>query len=140
MKKALLILVCLGLGLVPATALARDTVPKVATIMDGATAIAASQDYSGTTTTFYVSGVEGFFAIQASATGNGTAKVEYYTSIDGVTFAEPAGATDIIAALTSASGTVTVQFFPDYCERLRIVVTETGGVSTITPTIRMIYR
>jgi len=139
MKKALLILVCLGLGLVPCVALAGSSVSLV-TIMDGSTAIAASDDYSGTATTFSVAGREGFFAIQASASGSGTAKVEYYTSLDGTTFAEPAGAVDIIAALTSASGTVTVQFFPDFCEKIKIVVTETGGASSITPTIRMIYR
>lgn len=139
MKKMLLVLVCLGLGLVPTTALARSVTSV--TIMDGATAISASDDYSSATlTTFTVGDREGFFAIQAVTTGNGTGKIEFYTSIDGVTFKEPTGGGDIITGLTTAGGAKYAEFSPDYCEKIRIVVTETGGANSITPTIKMIYR
>ncbi len=140
MKKALLILVCLGLGFVPAMALAGST-PRVATIMDGATALSASQEYSGTTTTFTVSDREGFFAVQASAVGTGVVKIEFYTKADGAaTFAEPSSGGDIITGLTGSSGTVTTQFSPDYCNELCIVITETGGAASVTPTVKMIYK
>ncbi len=136
----LLLVMVLGLGLIPGLALADNYGSTRATVMAGATAISAGDDYSGTTTTYEVANRQGYFSVQASATGSGTAKIEYYISLDGTNFAEPSGVTDIITALTSASGTVTASFAPPICTKLRIVVTETGGVSTITPTVYLMYR
>lgn len=137
--KKLILAVLLALCLAVPCRASDITIQRV-TVMDGSTAVAAGDDYSGTTTTYTVGNREGFFSIQASATGSGAAKIEYYVSMDGTNFAEPSGASDIITGLTSSSGTVTAAFDPPLCESLRIVVTETGGASSITPTIYLMYR
>ncbi|RJQ38308.1 MAG: hypothetical protein C4555_05085 [Dehalococcoidia bacterium] len=117
---------------------------KVQTIAAGATAVAAGHAYSPVDVSFG-GAVEGYFALQGTIAGSGTAKIEYWTSLDGTTFREPTGATDIISGFTKTSGPASdgkfyVQFFPDFAQYLRIVITETGGVSTITPTVKLLYK
>lgn len=110
----------------------------------GTTAVAAGHAYSPVDVAFG-GAVEGYFALQGTIAGDGTAKIEYWTSLDGTTFREPTGATDIISGFTKTSGPASdgkfyVQFFPDFAQYLRIVITETGGVSTITPTVKLLYK
>ncbi len=117
---------------------------KMATMMDGGTAVAAGHAYSPT----YVSldfQKDGYFAVQGRIQGSGTAKVEYWVSADGTTYREPQNGSDIVSGFTATSGPLSdgrfyAQFSPDFCQFLMIVVTETGGVSTITPTIYLLYK
>jgi hypothetical protein len=137
----ILMLMVLGLGLIPGPALAASsTVPTTVKIMGGATAVSASRSYSATATTFDVENSQGYFSVQASATGSGTAKIEYLVSLDGTNFAEPSGASDILTGLTGASGVLTASFQPPICKKIKIAVTETGGSSSITPTVYFMYR
>ena len=138
MKKVLFL--SMAIILLASTSWAGDNPPSRVVVMSGSTAISAGADYSGTSTTFTVGDRQGYFTIQASATGSGTAKIEYYVSVDGTNYAAPQGSSAVITGLTSSSGIVNAQFFPDFCEKIRIVVTETGGVSTITPTIYLLYK
>jgi hypothetical protein len=138
MKKLILaLLFCLIAS--PAMALDITSV----TIADGLTAVAAGHSYSPVSVN--CSTLEGYFALQGRIAGDGTAKIEYWTSSDGTTYREPTGATDIISGFTKTSGPASdgrffIQFAPDFCKYLKIVITETGGVSTITPTITLIKR
>lgn len=110
----------------------------------GTTAVAAGHAYSPLDIPVY-GAANGYFALQGTITGDGTCKIEYWTSLDNVTYREPTGATDIISSFTKTSGPNSdgkfyIQFFPDFCKHLRIVVTETGGVSTVTPNISMVWK
>ena len=123
------------------SALAGDT--NAVTIADGETAVAAGHSYSPVT--INTEGLEGFFALQGQIEGGGAARIEYQTSADGAAFTEPQGARDIIEGFTATSGPASdgrfyVQFEPDFCRYLRIVITETGGVSSITPTVTLLKR
>jgi len=138
MKKLVIALAFLFLA-TPAMALDIGSV----TIASGLTAVSAGHAYSPVS--INVSGLEGYFALRGLIAGDGTAKVEFWTSADGVTYREPQGATDIVSGFTKTSGPASdgeffKQFNPDFCKYLKIVITETGGVSTITPTITLIKR
>ena len=139
MKKLFVLLMVLGLGL-PGLALADDYGATLVTVMGGSTAISASHCYSSTSTIYNVGNRQGYFSVQASATGNGTASINYQISLDGTNFATPATTSAAITGLTSSSGTVTAYFAPPLCQKIKVIVTETGGSNTITPTIYLMYR
>ena len=82
---------------------------------------------------------DGFFSLQFTVTGDGTAKVEYELSNDRVTWSEPEGAPDIATALTKTSGPASdgkgiVGFSSETSPSMKIKVTETGGADSITVT------
>lgn len=125
-----------------------ETIP----IMDGATAIAASGTYSGTVDDgadawIDVRNREGFFTLEVEdVTGTGTFKAEYQIrSEDATTGPEPNGASDILTGVTATSGpagdgNISVQFATHLGAYIRIVLTETGGAASVTPTINLILR
>jgi len=86
--------------------------------------------------------VEGYFSIQGTVTGDGTAKIEYELSNDGITYVEPESATDIITGLTKTSGPGSdgkffEEFNPELALYLRLKVTETGGANSVTLALTM---
>ncbi len=125
------------LFILPAHAMSGQHLKKVI-VLDGTTSIAASG--SSTSDTYMVGMSEGFFAIQVSTAGAGVLKVEYLASMDNANFQEPSGATDIITDINAGSGTVYISFSPDFCEYMKIKVTETGGASSVTPTVTLLFR
>ena len=79
----------------------------------------------------------GYFSLQLTVTGDGTAQIKYQLSNDGDTFVTPTSAQDIVTAHTKTTGTSGVDiysFFPEPAKYIRIVATETGGANTITVT------
>jgi len=151
MKKiflALVIAAVLGAGLA-SPAMAGDSINAYC-IMDGTSAIAASSNYSGTCQTtggaISMERVSGYFALDIrDMTGDGTMKAEYQCSSNGQTWAEPEDASDIVTGWLKTSGpgsdgTGYVLFEPEVTKYIRIVLTETGGADTITPTVYMIVQ
>jgi len=72
---------------------------------------------------------EGFFSLQITLTGTGTAKGEYLVSNNKVNWVEPTGASDIFDGFTVASGPGTdgkdiFSFEPELSAHLRIKITE----------------
>ncbi len=113
------------------------------TIADGLTALAAGHSYSPVSVN--VEGLEGFFAIQARIEGDGTARISYEISADGVNYVTPVNAPDIVTGITKTSGPkgdgrVYAQFEPDFGRYLKIVITETGGANSIIPTVFLIKK
>ena len=132
MKRIALFVIALFVLAVPVMA---DTVPDpqtgplyVQAVSTGT--IAASGSH--TATAVVVRNATGYFAVQLTFTGTGTAKVEYLCSVDGSTYTEPTGATDILTGCTA--GTYYVQFFPDFTKYIKIKVTETGAANSIAAT------
>lgn len=140
MKKALFVMAALAF-FAASPVLAGSTGSVV--IADGSTAVAAGHSYSPVVVN--TEGLEGYFALQGSITGSGTAKIEYLVSADGISFSEPQSAHDIIYGFTAASGPAGdgrfyVQFAPDFCRYLKIVISETGGSASVTPVVRLLKR
>ena len=97
---------------------------------------------SGTYTSSAIdlSNVRGYFSLYYAITGDGTAKFEYLFSSDDSTFLEPSGGSDVATGLTKTSGPGAdgkdVTAFSPFMwgKRMKIKVTETGGVNSITVT------
>lgn len=84
-----------------------------------------------------IAGIGGYFTVYYEISGSGTAKIEYLGSLDGETFIEPTGASDVGSSLTATSGPGTdgkdiLSFAPIATPYYKIKVTETGGSSTVT--------
>lgn len=143
MKRIILLSLAMLAAASPAWA-AGDVIPITGSgITIGTTAVAAGHSYSPVSTFVYDS--QGYFALQGTITGDGTAKIEYWTSLDGTTYREPTGATDIISGFTKTSGPASdgrfyIQFQPDFCKYIKIVITETGGLNTITPAVYLLRK
>jgi len=75
---------------------------------------------------------DGYFSLQWTITGTGTAKIEYNVSHDGTNYQEPVGATDIATGQTA--GTNSASFTPIIAPYIKIKVTETGGANAVTVT------
>jgi|GEM_PF-2241856 len=134
MKKALWALVLfLGMIVLAAPALAVDRPDGKSgwyTTIDSAAVIAASGSY--TTASYDVHYAAGFFSLQYGHTGSGTATVSYLVSNDNSTFTTPLGGGTIFTGILAADGTVSTEFAPDFCNYIKFVIAETGGVSEIT--------
>ena len=145
--KRLLLSVLLIFGLCAWAGAGEKKVSK--TILDGTTAIAASGDFSPTTAIKLEKPI-GLWSIRADCSDcAGTMKVEWLcgnnATVASGSWSEPEGAADILSGITSTSGTyasgyVETQFAPDDCEFGTVLITETGGVSGITPTVILFYR
>ena len=88
---------------------------------------------------------EGFFSLQITLTGDGTAKVEYLLSNDGTNFLEPSEADDILSSFTKISGPGSdgkdmFSFTPMLARFMKIKCTETAGANAITPVITLVYQ
>lgn len=74
----------------------------------------------------------GYFSLQVTVTGDGTAQLTYFVSNDGVTWRTPSTASDIVTAHIKTTGSSGTEFYDlssdiEFCRHLRIVVTETGA-------------
>jgi hypothetical protein len=79
---------------------------------------------------------EGYFSIQLTTVGAGSAvKVEYLISLDGVTYTEPASASDIVSGFTP--GTNNYSFAPPVCKYMKLKVTETNGANVTSCTLTL---
>ena len=86
--------------------------------------------------------INGYFSVQVAISGDGTAKVEYLLSNDGVTYLEPTSASDITSGHTKTSGPGSdgndlFSFDPEPARYIKIKVTETGNVNSITATVTL---
>ena len=83
---------------------------------------------------------DGVFSFYESITGDGTIKIEYLVSVDGTNFVTPSTASEIATSQTKASGTSgkdVIAFasgHPILAPYIKIKVTETGGVNSVTLT------
>lgn len=87
----------------------------------------------------------GAFSLQVAVSGDGTAKIEYQLSNDGTTYLEPSGAVDVASGLVKTSGPGSdgndiFYFQPKLGKYIRFLVTETGGVSSVTVTADLIFQ
>jgi len=88
---------------------------------------------------------DGKMLLDLTITGDGTAKAEYLVcdTVDG-TFIEPSGATDICTGHTKVTGASGRNLYkidswtPFLNKFMKIKITETGGVNTITPTVKLV--
>lgn len=115
------------------------------TKMFDAETVAASGSSTSSTIVRLADYAYGYFAVQMGISGSGTAKLEFEVSADGVTFAEPQGATDVFSGITATSGpgsdgNVYVEFDPDVFKYLRLKLTETGTASSITATVYLLIK
>lgn len=82
----------------------------------------------------------GYFSLQLIVTGDGTLKAEYMISNDKQHFVTKTAAADqIVIGFTKTGGPGTdgidvISFEPEPCPQMRIKLTETGGLSTVTAT------
>ena len=88
---------------------------------------------------FDLSQAGGQFSIQLELTGDGTAKVEWIGSNDGVDFIKPNNASDIVTAFTKTSGPGSdgkhiYGFNVSLVKSMKIKITETGGANSVTVT------
>jgi hypothetical protein len=80
---------------------------------------------------------DGFFSLQVTTSGSGTAKITYQLSNDGATYVTPTNAAgtavdDIATALTA--GNSFHGFSPPLAKWMRLVITETGTSNSVTVT------
>ena len=85
---------------------------------------------------------EGYFSLQVTLTGTGTAKIEYLLSNNGSDYLVPSEAEDIVTAHTVASGPGAdgkdiYIFEPEMTKFMKIKVTETGGANAVVVTITL---
>jgi len=85
---------------------------------------------------------EGYFSLQVTLTGTGTAKIEYLLSNNGSDYLVPSEAEDIVTAHTVASGPGAdgkdiYVFEPEMTKFMKIKVTETGGANAVVVTITL---
>ena len=78
----------------------------------------------------------GFFSLQYLITGTGTLKLEYNLSLDGATYIEPTGSTDIGSSLTATTGPGSdgkdiLTFSPELARYLKIKATGSGGSAAV---------
>jgi hypothetical protein len=110
----------------------RDT--STVTIASGT--IAASGSY--TTDAMDASGLDGFFSLQWTVTGDGTMKAEVLVSNSGSVFHElDADITTAQTKSTGTSGTNMTDFEVTPCNFIKIKFTETGTSNTITVAARL---
>lgn len=115
----------------------RNEKPVSKVVLFSAQAIAAGQ--SVVSEPINVEHVINEYALQATIAGDGTCKFEYLCSLDGLTYVEPEGATDILASLTKTSGPGTngkvyKGFTPPRSRHIQIRCTETGGANAVNVT------
>jgi len=88
---------------------------------------------------------EGFFSLQVTLTGTGTAKIEHEGSNNGVDYLTPFGSIDIVTAHTATSGPGAdgkhiYRFYPKPIRFLKIKVTETAGAAAVVVTITLLVQ
>jgi len=88
---------------------------------------------------------EGYFSLQVTVTGTGTAKIEFQLSNNGADYYEPSGSDDIVTAHTATSGPGadgkdTYRFEPDPARFLKIKVSETAGAAAVVVTATLLVQ
>lgn len=138
MKRFILFLFLLVVLSIPTSAISGPVYGK---LIDAVTISASGSSTSAVfPTNGILNGVSGFFTLQYAITGDGTAKIEYLSSLDGTNYIEPSSATDIATGLTKTSGSGSdgkdvISFSPIAAPKYKIKVTETGGANSITITV-----
>jgi hypothetical protein len=89
--------------------------------------------------------LDGYFSIQITLTGDGTGKLEYLLSNDGINYLEPSNASDITTGFTKTSGPGSdgkdiFSISPMVGHYMKIKATETGSSDTITVTTTLCYQ
>ena len=79
------------------------------------------------------------YSLQNDVSGDGTVKIQYLASLDGVSFMVPSAAADIISSQTKTSGDNSdgkdiVSFSPVLSKYIKLKATETGGSNSVTLT------
>lgn len=74
----------------------------------------------------------GYFSVQLTVAGTGTARVEVLVSNDGTNFQEADGASDVMTGKTV--GTSLASFTVPACKEFKLKITETGGANAVTVT------
>jgi hypothetical protein len=147
MKRLLTAFFILAVFAAPARAADPTTVVNLVDAAGGTTTLAAGGAY--TSAAVDCTRAEGYFGLQMAVSGaptyTGTVKAEAWVSADGVTFAEPEGAADILTGMTATSGPagngkVYIKVQPDFCRYIKIVFTETGGASGVTIAAKLAVR
>jgi len=87
---------------------------------------------SNSTSAVYVGDGQGNFSIQYDITGPGNLRIEYLLSLNGSTWLEPSGASDISANATNATSPNIVSFSPELSETMKIKVTEISTSDNVT--------
>ena len=103
-------------------------------------AVAIAKSGSSLSRVIDLTGVDGYFSIQATITGDGSAKFELLLSNDGVDFIEPTSATDIATGHTKTSGPGgdgkdIYRVLPPMVARFAKIRTTEAGVNGIVATI-----
>lgn len=135
MKKLFIIILLMLVMTFPGVSFAGDNVIKVYTIpsLNGA-AIAGSASVTGETIDLSGQKPNGFFSIQLTTVGAGSAvTVEYLVSHDNTTFTTPIGATEIVTGFVP--GTDMYSFSPMMAPYLRLKVTEENGADVTSCTV-----
>ena len=73
---------------------------------------------------------DGHFSMQVTATGSGTAKIEYELSNNGSDFLTPGTASDVVTAHTVGSDMYSIS--PMLAKKIRFKITETSTTDAIT--------
>ncbi|MBW2094196.1 MAG: hypothetical protein JRI80_04840 [Deltaproteobacteria bacterium] len=84
----------------------------------------------------------GSFSVQVALTGDGTMKLEWLGSLDGQNFLVPNGASEIVTGFTKTSGPGSdgkhiYSFSPSLVKALKLKISETGGLDSITGTVTL---
>lgn len=130
MKRLALIFWLLAL-LIPSSVLAGSRVEVWTAISE--TAISAGEEY--TSGAKDVKSADGYFAIELTVAGSGTAAVTYQASVDGTNFYTPQDASALMSDKTV--GTYYDQVLLEFAPYYRFIITETGGASAITATLKV---
>ena len=103
------------------------------------TAEAVTAGSSATSSAFDLNLTGGQFSLQIEVTGDGTAKLEWLGSNDGVDYVKPNNANDIVTAFTKTDGPGSdgkhiYSFNVSLVKFLKIKITETGAADSVTVT------
>ena len=83
----------------------------------------------------------GYFSVQVEVTGDGTCKIEYLLSNDGIDYISPSTATEIATGLTkttNTSGKDIYSFSPMLSKFMKIAITETGTSDSVTVSLTLL--
>ena len=92
----------------------------------------SSQTYQYSTASY---GISGFYSLQLTVAGSGTAQVDILCSNDGTTFLTPDGATSVMLGKTA--GTYLAPFQIPACGYFQIKISEVSAANSITVTAVM---
>ncbi|KKM85163.1 hypothetical protein LCGC14_1291850 [marine sediment metagenome] len=144
-KKKIILLAMILLLAFPALALAGNGEIRATEIFETET-IALSQTATSAVFKLFKLKPSAFFSVHVTdLTDDGTLKLTYEISADGVTYVTPSSASDIVTAHTKTSGpggdgNDLYSFTPPLAKYMRIIATETGGGNAIVITVWLLIQ